>query len=326
MVLSDTEVFVGSEEKDLPPAETMEAAARALAERLTRLAAAPKAEEYRGPVLFEGPAAAEFFHQTLAPSLGNSHEPVGGSERMSGLAGNPLREKIGQKVLSSFLTVVDDPTAKEAMGVRLLGGYEVDDDGVRARKVSLVEKGILKTFCMSRIPTRKIKASNGHSRRGVGAPSLLFVQAESPVPLAELRKKLVELGKEEGLTHVLVARRLSNAVAGILDPGSFASSYMSRMDGGGGISLLPPVLLYRVSVEDGKEELLRGARFGRLTPRVLRDLEAAGDDARPHLVIQGMDEGAHLVAPSVLVKEMEVLKPGKEREKPPFLPNPFFGQ
>lgn len=315
MKFSDYELFAGRAEKDLPAYGAMEKAVRGLAERLTALTQAPLAEEYRGPILLEGQAAAEFFAQVLAPSLGRSHEPVG-SGSSGGL--NPLRERIGKRILPKFVSVVDDPTAREYNGVPLFGDGEIDDDGVKARKVTLVEKGMLKTFCMSRIPTRHVKKSNGHSRNGVGATSNLIVESDVKLGPKDLREKLIELGKDEDLKYVYVARRVANAYSSMFSSRSFMRG------GGGDASLSPPILLYRLYVEDGREELARGTRFGKLTLRVLRDIEALGDDARAYPVSQGGGEVGSLVAPSVLLKEIEVLKPPQESEKPPVLKNPYF--
>ncbi len=325
MRVSDYEAFVGRSEKDLPADAVMEKAARALAQRLTDLCAAPHAEEYRGPILLEGQAAAEFFAQTLAPNLGNAHEKIGQSNPMASMADNQLREKIGTRILPAFLSVIDDPSARDFGGAPLLGGFDVDDDGVKAQKITLVENGVLKAFCMSRIPTRQAKKSNGHSQGGVGRPTTIFIESGKKLGAGGLRTRLVELARDEGLKHVLVARRISNLASAALNPQSLVSVMMGRMMGGAeGVTLLPPVLLYRVSVADGREELVRGGRFGRLTLRVLRDIEATGDDAAAHPVVQGTEDVGSLVAPSVLLREIEVSKPGKETEKPPVLKNPFF--
>jgi len=192
MKLADGELLVGRTDQELPSPEALEQAARDLAKRLESLASAPKAEEYTGPILFEGAAGAAYFAQALAPQLGSSQEPLG-----RGGAGYPWKEKIGQKVTVGFLSVTSDPSAKESGGVPILGGYEVDDDGVRGQKLSLIEKGVLKTFCMSRIPTRNIKKSNGHSRDGIGGPSTLFVDSTKKWTAQKLRERLLELGRDE---------------------------------------------------------------------------------------------------------------------------------
>src|ERR1700685_3471631 len=79
------------------------------------------------------------------------------------------------RVLPTFLTVVDDPTLKEVGGKRLVGNYGVDDGGVKAQPVTLVNSGMLVSYLVGREPIRDFPASNGHDRAGAGAfpsPSL----------------------------------------------------------------------------------------------------------------------------------------------------------
>ncbi|MBI4564329.1 MAG: hypothetical protein HY716_06520 [Planctomycetes bacterium] len=325
MKVSDYEAFRGRSEKDMPALPEIEKAARGLADRLSRLTEAPPMEqEYRGPVLFEGAAAAEFFGQILPLNLGNAHETIGGSNPMAAVTGNQWREKLGTRVMSEFLSVVSDPTLKDFRGKPVWGGHEVDDDGVGARRVVLVESGILKTFCMSRKPARHVKESNGHSQGGVGTPSTLLIHAGLPVGLKELKDRLLDLGKEEGMEFVYIIRRLSTVAGAALNPQSLMSSVMARFAGGAETGLLPPILTYRVSVRDGREQLVRGARFGRMTLRVLRDIGAAGEDVQAHLTVRGAQDMMTVIAPSILVKEIELQKPDKETEKPPVLKHPYF--
>ena len=316
MKLTDGLVVAALKESDLPATEALEQSARALAKRLETLAAAPKADEYRGPILFEGEAASDFLMQALSNQLGSSNEPVG-----SRGGGNPWKDQIGQKVAPGFLSVTSDPTVREVGGITILGGYEVDEDGVRAQKVDLIEKGVLKTFCMSRIPTRHIKKSNGHSQNGVGAPSTLFVKSTNVRTLDKLREKLLELGRDEGMTHVMVARRLANPAGAAIDYSAF---YQMMSGGRSQLPIMPPVQLYKVNIETGAEELVRGARFTGISLRILRDIAATGDDAVPRLALGRGSSTGMIVAPSVLVKEIEISKPGKETEKLPSYPHPLF--
>ena len=317
MKIADGALFSAGTVRELPAPEAVEQAARDLAKRLEALAAAPMAEEYLGPILFEGAAGAAFFAQAMAPQLGSSQEALGSR----GAGGNPWKEKIGQKVTRAFISVTSDPTVRDLNGTPILGAYDVDDDGVRGQKLSLIEKGVLKTFCMSRIPTRHIKKSNGHSRDGTGGPSTLFVESSKKLPRAELMKRLFELGKDEGLTHVYVVRKLAHPFAASLDYDAFQTVMGAR----GQVMLYPPMQLYRVNVEDGKEEMVRGARWGSITLRILRtDIEATGDDARPWLAFGRSTDPGMVIAPSVLIKEIEINKPGKETEKLPSYSHPFF--
>ncbi|HEU4333296.1 MAG TPA: metallopeptidase TldD-related protein, partial [Candidatus Eisenbacteria bacterium] len=209
MKFSDVEMFAGGSAKDLPSEADLEKSLRAIADRLKKLIDAPPlAEEYRGPVMFEEQASAEFFAQVLVPQLGGSHEPLGADKSgMGGLGGNAWKENIGKKVAADSLTVVSDPTLNEFGGRPVFGGWAHDDEGVAAERVAVIEKGVLKTFCMSRIPTRHIKKSNGHARDGKGAAGPVVVEAEKGVPLKTLRERLIAMGKEEGLDSVYVVRR-----------------------------------------------------------------------------------------------------------------------
>jgi predicted Zn-dependent protease len=324
MRLADYEVFTARDPKDLPGADVLAKSARTVADRLTKLAAAPPAEEYRGPVIFEGAAAADFLSQAMPTHLGHAHVTLGGDNPMAAMTGNQWKEKVGQKVVAPFLTLVSDPAADDYRGTALLGGWKVDDDGVPAQKVTLIEKGVLKTFCHARIPSRELKNSNGHSRGGSGTPGTLFLTSDNRLGAKELRARAFELAKEEGLTHVVVIRRLGNLLTGALTPSSMASTFMGAFMGGGGIPLLPPVVAVKVSIADGSETPLRGASFGSATLRLLRDIDATGDDDAAWPIVRTPENVNFIVTPSLLVKEMELKKPGKEAEKLPVLPNPWF--
>ena len=64
--------------------------------------------------------------------------------------------------------VVFDPTRRKVGGIDLNGWYDYDDEGVKARPVTAVDKGVLKTFLMSRSPIQGFDHSNGHGRRQPG--------------------------------------------------------------------------------------------------------------------------------------------------------------
>ena len=92
-----------------------------------------------------------------------SHEAVGHAceadsviERESILA-----DRMGKKVGNELVTIVDDPGADD------FGRYAYDDEGVEARPVTLVEKGVLKGFLNSMETAHTLTGSprlNGHAR------------------------------------------------------------------------------------------------------------------------------------------------------------------
>ena len=61
------------------------------------------------------------------------------------LTGTVLTNKVGEKIVSELVTIVDDPEPKNANG-----WTPYDDEGVKARKVVIVENGILKEYMQSR--------------------------------------------------------------------------------------------------------------------------------------------------------------------------------
>lgn len=317
MRIADDDMFLAWTEKELPDQIQLEKAARQLADRLAQLAAAPVAANYRGPVLFEGQAGAEFFYQLLSPKVVSSSSSL---VRLGGSGG--MAEKLGERILPKFITVVDDPKAKEWNGQRLFGTYDVDDDGVEGQKITLIENGILKTLCMSRVPNRAIKQSNGHSKNGTAVTSNVFIQSENKLSADALKARLIELGKEDGLKEVYIVRKLQESP---VELGAVVQTLMRAIAGGGGSSsLYPPVLLYKVSTEDGKEDLCRGGTFTNVSMRVLRDVDATGDDVKAYPVIWHGTGVTSVVAPSVVVKEIEIQRPERTNTKGPVLKNPYF--
>ncbi len=91
-----------------------------MGDRLTQAIEAPLIEDYNGPILFEGDAAGEFFSQTIGQNFGNPVDPLGGGIAAMMGSTNPLKEKVGQRVLPTFLSVMDDPFATDYKGTKLL--------------------------------------------------------------------------------------------------------------------------------------------------------------------------------------------------------------
>ncbi len=335
-IVSDTEIFAGENSADLPAEDLIEKRLRSLAQRLTALADARELEDYRGPVLFEGDAAGEMISQVLLSNLGHSPEPL---SKLGGLAGslgakfkNPLSDRLGSRILPTFISVVDDPLKNREGEQKILSSYRIDDDGVFAQKISLVEKGVLKTLAMSRLPSREIKQSNGHARGDSGVCDNLYIISDNKLAPDKLRQRLIELGKDSNVKEVLIVKRLWSFFAGALEPQALISSMMSGIMGGSELHLSPPVELYSLNIETGKEELVRAAQFGNLTLRLLRDIEATGDDTKPYLVFSKANilrspdssEFCTVSTPSILVSEIELTKPSKQTTLPPILKNPYF--
>ncbi len=326
-VICDAEIFVGRSESDFPTVAEIEKKLRAMGDRLTQSVNAPLIEDYNGPILFEGDASGEFFAQTIGQNFGNPVEPLGGGIAAMMGSTNPLKDKVGQRVLPTYLSVLDDPSAADFKGTKLFGGMNIDHEGVKSEKLTLIDKGILKTFCSTRTPSRYVKRSNGRSRYGTASTTNLFVVADTTTDKTELYKKLRELGKQEGLKSVLVVRRIQNLFTSVLDPKSLIMGMMGSMRKRSGFNLLPASFVYQVDVETGAETLARVTPFNGVGLNTMRDIVAVGNDATAYpILLPTLSQGDALsiVSPSVLVKELDTQKSDKNTEKAPILPNPYF--
>ena len=285
---------------ELPSRDAFLARTRQMLATLQQLRDAPVVdEEYRGPVLFSGDTASDLFGDLLGQNLLGVKPDLGQSARTKGA----LASSYKSRVLPEFLSVVDDPTLPSINGQDLIGTYEVDDEGVKGVRVSLIEDGRLVNYLLGREPIRDFPSSNGHGRaqlpQNYPGPSLgnLIVRTAQPLPHEELKKKLLELCKQQDLPF-----------------GYYAATFGPN---------LTPRLLYKVWVKDGHEELVRGAAFGDLNVRALRnDLLAAGDDL---YIDNRMQNIPHSIAsPSILVDNLEVKRANTNKDKLPEYPPPVI--
>lgn len=84
-------------------------------------------------------------------------------KEMAWAGGAWWKNKLGEKIGSDNLNVFDDPTIKES-----LGWYQFDDEGIKTKKTTLVEKGVLKKHMQNRetsmnfnsVPTGNMRATN----------------------------------------------------------------------------------------------------------------------------------------------------------------------
>jgi TldD protein len=323
MPVSDHDAVASPDEKSLPDYEQLKALTENLAKRVTGLRLAPKADEYCGPVLFEGQGAAEFFSQIMAPNFGLAEEFLASHEDWR----NPLTKLVGRRILPTFISVVDDPQATEYKGVSLVGGYRFDDDGMPGEKIRLVENGVLKGFCQSRVPTRLCQKSNGHSQGGLGVHSILKVSSSKTTSPDDLRSRMRELATDAGLDYILVIPRLCvcNSYGFVEDTFGYPIGTGVRTYDTPSYSAQPtdPIGAYRLYLADGHKELVRGLEFRDVSLRAFRDIDAVLDDSSAYLVEPHDRATRHLITPSYLVRELELTPVKAEHSAPPKLPGPL---
>ncbi len=335
---------------DLPNVETVRKGLNVAGTELMALRAAPPAQDYTGPVLFEARAAAPILAQVLGPALNGARPPISFTPVMEQLLTNLGGKsdwvgRLGARVLPSRVTVVDDPGAKDFHGAALIGGYAVDDEGVRAQKVTLVENGNLKGELMSRRPGPDFDQSNGHGRAAFlndakpTMSNLTFTSSETLSP-AEMKKKFLDTCRAEKLPYCLIVREMDNPALSLLHQEDF-SALLASFAGGAGTGDRLPLVVYRVYPESGREEMIRGSRIIGVNSRALRNIAAIGNDSFVYNYMQSQADGfagtalgafgsaqsqsglpASLVAPSLLFEELEVRGARGEAKRLPLLPAP----
>jgi predicted Zn-dependent protease len=323
--------FQAANPQGLPPLAEMTKGARALATDLTAARKAPIGDNGNAVVLFEGRAAGQLLRRLLADHLGGTpppRAPAGG--RAAPVPVSELASKLNQKIAPPFLDVFDDPREELGPGkVPLFGAYKMDDEGVAAERVSLVEKGVLKSLLMSRTPRKELVRSNGHGR---GRPQAGAVRAKAGVlhvsagkaalPEAALRARAIKEARAAGKdTPVYIVRHIDSTQA----VGEEAPSPP------GGPRGIRPLMVSRL--RDGKEEPVRGITFANLLPRSLKDVVALGQQPAVYNYLAGSEghpsnggTSGTVITPSVLFKDVEVKKDTDKHPRPPLYPHPHFAE
>jgi len=301
MLLQRSHADQGNDLKELPTREDFLKTTAGILKTLKLLRDAPVVdEEYRGPVLFSNDAAATVITELVEPNVLGGKPKLGENARTTGKWSSSYKSR----VLPDFINLLDDPTISTISGQPLFGNYTLDDEGVKAQRVSLIEKGQLVSYLIGRQPIRDFPASNGHGRAvATGSPAPrpgnLILQSTDPQPDASLKTKLIEMCKNRDLPYGL---------------------YVETMGPG-----LEPRLLYRIWTKDAHEELVRGGVFGDLDVRSLRsDLIAAG--TAPQVEDRSEPVWFSVASPALLFDELQVKRSQSAKQELPEYPAPTLGQ
>jgi len=330
----------------LPPIDQVKQHLQEISQQLEALRAAPSVSDYDGPVLFEPRAAGSLLAQLLAPSVSGARPPLATvamyNQMYSQLGGrSDWTGRIGQRVFPMDVTLFDDPAAKEFDGHPLIGNYQVDAQGVQGRRITLVDGGKLEGLLMSRRPGPDFSTSNGHGRAaGLGSPtpsiSNLFLQSSDGLDQQAMKQKLIEICKSDGMPWCLVVKRMDNPALAAIHHGDFDEMLAGMLSGISNGDRMP-LVVERLWVSDGHEDLVRGARISGLTVRNLRNLAAVGNDPTVFNYMQSSQFAAtalaafasaqgglpsSIVTPSLLIRDVQINGPHGGEQRLPLVPIP----
>ncbi len=310
MDLATLETFEADDPAKLPRDAQILAAVEKAGANLNNLLHAPLADPFVGPAILSGRATGVFFHEIFGHRI-EGHRQKDESE------GQTFTKSVGKPVLPEFLSIVFDPTKTEFQSTSLNGYYLYDDEGVKARPVTVVDKGILKTFLMSRSPIDGFPQSNGHGRRSPGAEivsrqSNLFVQSSKQVSDAELRKMLIDEVKRQNKPYGLYFDQVS-------------SGYTTTARRGLQAFTVIPLVVYRVYADGRPDELIRGVDIVGTPLTSFAKIMATSDHMEVFNGICGAESGdvpVSAIAPAILVSEIEIQRKERSQDRPPYLGRP----
>lgn len=310
MDLATFEDFQASDLKRLPQLPVLEGGANRAGDELSKLLKAPTVEPFIGPAILSGRAAGVFFHEIFG-------HRVEGHRQKDEAEGQTFTKAVGTPVLPDFLSIVFDPTLKSLANTDLNGYYVYDDEGVKARPVTLVENGILKTFLMSRSPIQGIEHSNGHGRRQPGLEvvsrqSNLIVESKKQVPYPVLRQMLIAEIKRQNKPYGLYFDQVTGG-------------YTTTQRRGLQAFTVIPLIVYRVYPNGTPDELVRGVDIVGTPLASFAKILATSDKIEVFNGYCGAESGQVPVSassPALLVSEIEIQKKDHAQDRPPLLARP----
>lgn len=309
MELPRYESFAAFSPEGLPDDATVLKTVERMIADLQALRSAPIVEPYTGPAILSGRASGVFFHEIFG-------HRVEGHRQKNVEESQTFKKKLGELILPEAFSVHFDPTVTHVGSTDLVGAYRVDNQGVKARRVTVVDKGVFKAFLMSRSPIEGFPNSNGHGRKQAGlAPvsrqSNLIVEVAQPLSRVALKQRLLEEVQKAGKPFGLLFDDIQGGftMTGRTTPNAFN---------------VLPILVYRI-YPDGREELVRGVDLIG-TPLTAFSRILTGDD-QPGFFngMCGAESGGvpvGAVSPDILVGQIEVQKKAQSQERAPVLPAP----
>jgi predicted Zn-dependent protease len=312
MELPRYESFFATTAAGLPDDEAVLEVVRGMVSDLLALRVAPVVDPFTGPAILSGRASGVFFHEVFGHRI-EGHRQKYESE------GQTFKKKLGERLLPEGFSVYFDPTVSELAGFELAGQYPFDNEGVKARRVPVIEQGVFKRFLMSRSPIEGFPNSNGHGRRqpgysAVARQSNLIVEVAEPVSEEELKRRLLSEIERQGAPYGL---RFVDIEGGFTATGRTTPNAFNVL----------PIKVFRI-FPDGREELVRGVDLIGTPLATFGKIVAGGDRLGVFNGTCGAESGGvpvSAVSPPLLISEIEVQKKQKSQDRPPILEAPIGG-
>ena len=223
-----------------PPEKVAEIAAK----RAILMLKAKKAQGGKMPVVLSSEAGCTMIHE----AVGHGLEADLAQQGLSVYSG-----KIGKRIASPLITVIDDATIPYKRG-----SFFFDDEGSPGQKTMLVENGVLKNYIYDRLTAMKDGAvSTGNGRR----------ESYHHRPIPRMTNTMIASGKSN-----------PDEIIKSLEKGLFVKKM-----GGGQVNTVNGDFVFEVTegylIEKGKiGEPVRGATLTGNGPEILKNIDMVGSD------------------------------------------------
>jgi TldD protein len=310
MDLAVNESFEARDFTRLAKEKEMEDAVDKAGNELVAMLKAPVVDPFVGPAILSGRASGVFFHEIFG-------HRIEGHRQKDDAEGQTFTKSINKPVLPDFLSVIFDPTIDRMANIDLNGNYAYDDEGVKGRRLMLVENGVLKTFLLSRSPVQGFAKSNGHGRKQLGGEaasrqSSLIVESTKSVSDDKLREMLKEELKKQNKPYGLYFREVTGGYTTTGRRGLQAYTVI-------------PLVVSRIYADGRPDEVVRGADIVGTPLTSFSKILATSDRVGVFNGICGAESGnvpVSAVSPAILISEIEVQRKEQSRDRPPLLAPP----
>ena len=306
MTVEDQLLYHGLSPDDLPADAEVREDVRRMADHLTALRRTPPVDEnYTGPVLMEGLAAARYLGQALFAASGqglSAYRPPVSRNTTTRLT----EERLHRRVLPADAQLVCTPYLHTYQGTRLWGSYDMDAEGVAPDSVlALVSDGMLQNLLTDRIPTERLSRPTGNRRwvynpQGISSrlsPGVLQLYSRDTLSYTTLRHRLIDAAIREGLDYAYIVRCLPHGYT---------------------------PWLYKVYVSDGHEEPVRNGHIEDVTLRMLRNMSGMTAKTSVHNMLWSNIAVSFICPEAILIDELDIIKANtRSAVRLPEIPNPI---
>ncbi|MBU4310037.1 metallopeptidase TldD-related protein [bacterium] len=292
MPIASSYTFYGHKGDDLPDEMELKEEIEKMIEDINKRLNSEVIDGYLGPVLVEAPASGFLFLKLIGKNILGNREDYENSELL-------FYNRLNRKMTNRSISVYADPTIQYYNGVPVSDYYLYDAEGVKARKVNVIENGIFKNYLMTRTPIKGFEESNGYAyptSRAKVEPGVsnLFVETKDKMSYEQLKEKLIILCKEQNLPYGLIIRRFD-------------------------IDREIPTSAVKIDVNTGEETPVFGFDAVSVSDLTILDkIIALADDEKVCNTYQGS-----CVAPSILIEELEFKENKDLFKKPPLIDSPL---